>query len=485
MRILFLFSFFLFINLTSSVTQTDIGIKIVLTQPGLSELLLIVDQSLTEIANEKEPIYIPALPPIVQADTQINITNVTIVKTSHNSLAGIILPGDGLAADMKGISAEITFDMSYKIKQGRMVISGQDFVDFKIDQTEAAMILNISATDEGIPLVVISNVTIDVGTLVFDETGDWESLQPIIEGALLNFLETSAPLLIEEKVNELLFNLTSQLPLSEIPLTPGTALNLTLPNNPYTSDSLTLVVDLRGFAYVPSDGLYGFYHGCASPMTIPIEPKFSFGSRMLQLALSDQVANCLAETLFVTYQLNMLVDQLFLKFIDGISPGPMQEGLEIGLSCTLPPTISSSAKNGITINIPAEITWTRSPPIYPVAEQYVSLYSNLSLSVLASISNNFLHLNFTAADLELGTAYTSPSMPKHYKDQVDSTEWAKLNMYLKGIIATLLPFLNEKLSGGFPLPEIGTERITFGLEDLEIYDGYIVASTSFVGKDKK
>jgi len=44
--------------------------------------------------------------------------------------------------------------------------------------------------------------------------------------------------------------------------------------------------------------------------------------------------------------------------------------------------------------------------------------------------------------------------------------------------------LNEKLAAGFLLPNLPTERITLGLADLKIYDGYIVVSTSFVGKDK-
>eukprot|EP01099_Mayorella_cantabrigiensis_P003879 TRINITY_DN290_c0_g1_i2.p1 TRINITY_DN290_c0_g1~~TRINITY_DN290_c0_g1_i2.p1 ORF type:complete len:255 (-),score=46.46 TRINITY_DN290_c0_g1_i2:282-941(-) len=219
-------------------------------------------------------------------------------------------------------------------------------------------------------------------------------------------------------------------------------------------------------------------------MTSPIDAKYSFSSRMVQIALSDQVANCLSETLFVSYQLNLLVQQIFNKFLDAISPGPLQKGMDLTLSCILPPTITSSSKTGITIDIPAEMTWIRSPPLYPVTEPYISLYTNISVSLWVTIENDFLYLNISSFSLVLGTASISENMPEGYKQAVENTPWLKLNSYLKAILNTLLPFVNEKLAGGFLLPPLPTERITVGLADLKIQDGYIVISASFVGKDK-
>lgn len=316
----------------------------------------------------------------------------------------------------------------------------------------------------------VNNITINLngGASWF-----YQGLVDAFEGQILSAVENSISKKITEGISEL-DSLLQSLP-NEIPVDDFASLNVTFVNNPLLGDS-SIVFEISGLVTARKELLLSSYD------YEKLEPSVSCdgSSKMIGISLHEAVFNSGSSVYFSAGIMNWFVekvgDQSLLNtagwkyVVPRLYKKYPNDDMKLNISFSSPPVIIiSSEKIDVTAHFEMTINVVDDNEIIPVA--CISVVISASCSV--DVSRNMLVGNVGLDDFTLSLKWSD--IGKLHMSLIQTVMWTFLKT-----VAT--PYVNSRLSKGFPLPIIRG----FTLENavIVLYDSMVSICSDLVFEDQ-
>jgi len=405
------------------VVSADTGLRLSISASGVQHAKQVLEPLITDLIESLEPISIPPY-----NSSHVNISNITLVNTTHTGFDISINPQKGLMGTLKGFGAYVKLIIFYRILSEQWSEIKDDLSVVGID---IGWSLGIQADAQGKPLVNLelefTNVNIDIGNP--NNISDWE--RDLINVAIDVYVRQFLPDQINPQINEAINKTISEKWHDGI----FDLFNLT---------GINATVDYRlsqdpvfdpNFVSIPIQG-HTTLDGIGCPLTFPNLPKVNY-TQDLEIILDRGMIECLLDEVtqdrLLQHVINDLMKQKNISFDNRVA-------LDVALS--FPPDVTFSPDLQTTVSLGLNVTISKNElnKFVPI----LTLDLNASATVKPSLS---LHLNNSTVvipvqglgiDAVNASFYDVNRIPKNYLTQIQNEDWGNVTKKVNELILSTL-----------------------------------------------